>query len=459
MSKKFFITLALAGTLAVFANAAEHAHDANCAHGAHETHAHGDHDEAEHAPHEHDHAEHEGEHEADHAHEHDHDAHAGEACDGHDHDAHDDAEDAGTRVEISPRARQSVAMRFETVSDASVSAARSYYGQMRVPADAVKTAAMPAAGRVRFFVTPGQNVEPGTPLYSLSSPELIAMRSDLAQAEADLSRARSNLAALEARLERLAKIGTKNGALESEAAFLRAEIPVLAAAAERSRGLWLAATDGAELRDGRLIVSSPFAGRIQSLDLSEGAWGERGAGALTLVSSRALEFKGSAFGADAFAGTQARLAVSVGGETLRLAGTLRVSAQIDEATQARTIYFVPENLPEGVFPGQVARLEVFRRDEADEGFVPVPSSAVIKVGVDDVVFVRDPHDENAFFARKVKTRPARRGVTPVKGVRAGETVVVKGGYELKYVLPADGNAAKKTAGHFHADGKFHEGEH
>ena len=56
MSKKFFITLALAGTLAVFTNAAEHAHDANCAHGAPETHAHGDHDDAEHAPHAHDHA-------------------------------------------------------------------------------------------------------------------------------------------------------------------------------------------------------------------------------------------------------------------------------------------------------------------------------------------------------------------------------------------------------------------
>ncbi|MGN0834942.1 MAG: efflux RND transporter periplasmic adaptor subunit [Candidatus Spyradosoma sp.] len=441
MSKKFLITLALAGTLAVFANAEEHEHGAGC---AHETHAHDDHDEAAHEAHAHD--EHDG---ADCGGAHDHADHA--------HDEH--AEEAGTRVEISPRVRQSLEMRFETVSDAPVSAARSYYGQMRVPAEAMKTAALPASGRVRFFVTPGQNVEPGAPLYALASPELIAMRSDLAQAEADLARARSNLAALETRLERLAQIGTKNGALESEAAFLRAEIPVLAAAAERSRGLWHAATDGAELRDGKLIVSAPFAGRIQSLDLSEGAWGERGAGALTLVASHALEFKGAAFGADAFAGTQARLAVSVGGETLRLAGTLRVEAQIDEATQARTIYFTPENLPEGVYPGQVARLEVFRRDEADEGFVAVPSGAVIKVGVDDVVFVRDPQDANAFFARKVKTRPTRRGVTPVKGVRAGETVVVKGGYELKYVLPADGNAPKKAAGHFHADGKFHEGEH
>lgn len=434
MLKKFYLSLALAGTLAAFANAARHEHDAACAHD-HETHAHEtghDHDAHE------THAGHEDEKCGEQAHARAHAEHA-----------HSYDEDAGTRIEISPRARQSVAMCFEKISEVPVSAMRSYYGQMRVPADAVKTAAL----------TPGQSVEIGTPLYSLDSPDLIAMRNDLAQAEADLARAQSNLAALETRLARLAEIGTKNGSLESEAAFLRAEIPVLSAAAERSRGLWRSATDNAELRDGKLIVSSPFAGKIQSLDLSEGAWGERGAGVLTLVAPRSLEFKGSAFGADAFAGTLARLAVAVEGETRRFAGTLRVSEQIDEATQSRTIYFVPENLPKSVYSGQVARLEVFRRDEADEGFVSVPSSAVIKVGVDDVVFVRDPHDENAFFARKVKTRPARRGTTPVKGVRAGEIVVVKGGYELKYVLPAGGNAPKKTAGHFHADGKFHEGEH
>ena len=47
-----------------------------------------------------------------------------------------------------------------------------------------------------------------------------------------------------------------------------------------------------------------------------------------------------------------------------------------------------------------------------------------------------------------------------QGHAVGETVVSEGGYELKYVLPADGNGpAKKAAGHFHADGKFHEGEH
>lgn len=352
-------------------------------------------------------------------------------------------------------------MRFEKVADRPISETRSYYGQMIVPAEALKTGALSAAGRVRFHVKPGQEVTAGTPLFSLASPDLITLESDCAEAEANLSRARSNLSTLEKRLARLAEIGTKNSSLENDAAFLKAEIPVLAAAAKRTRGLWQIATLGGTFRNGVLTVRSSFSGRIQSLDLNEGAWGEQGASALTLVVPQALEFKGIAFGNDSFVGKKARLAVHIGDETHYYDGTLRISAQIDEATQARTIYFVPEKADAAIYPGQVARLEVFTpATEAEADFVPVPSSAVVKVGVDDIVFVCAPADPNLFFARKVKTLPARRGMTPVKGIRTGETVVSKGGYELKYVLPVDGNAPKrKTAGHFHADGKFHEGEH
>ena len=59
---------------------------------------------------------------------------------------------------------------------------------------------------------------------------------------------------------------------------------------------------------------------------------------------------------------------------------------------------------------------------------------------------------------KVHAGASRRGMTPVSGLVPGQRIVVKGGAELRYLLPADGQK-KKSAGHFHADGKFHEGEH
>lgn len=431
-----------------------HAHNENCTH-VHE-HSEGAHHYAgSESGHEHGSActhDHTHENARPHAHDHEH----GETCSEHVH-----ASDAGTPVKISDRARQSIAMRFEKISDRPISETRSYYGQMIVPAEALKTGALPAAGRVRFFVKPGQDIVAGTPLFALASPELITLQSDKIEAEANLSRAEANLSTLEKRLEKLAGIGTKNSSLENEADFLRAEIPVLKAAAARAQGLWQIATLGGNFRDGILTVYSAFSGNVQSLDLTEGAWGEQGASALTLVVPQALEFKGIAFGNDSFVGKKARLAVTVGDEIRLFEGTLRISAQIDETTQARTIYFVPARADAEIYPGQVARLEVFTpATEAEAAFIPVPSSAVVKVGVDDIVFVCSPDDANLFFARKVETLPARRGITPVKGVRVGETVVSKGGYELKYILPVDGNAPRpKTAGHFHADGKFHEGEH
>ena len=82
---------------------------------------------------------------------------------------------------------------------------------------------------------------------------------------------------------------------------------------------------------------------------------------------------------------------------------------------------------------------------------------MVKVGVNDVVFIKT--GEDAFVMKKVQILPARQGKTPVKGLIPGQTIVTKGGYELKYILPAEGSGSKKAAGHFHADGQFHEGEH
>lgn len=85
--------------------------------------------------------------------------------------------------------------------------------------------------------------------------------------------------------------------------------------------------------------------------------------------------------------------------------------------------------------------------------VSIPDSAVVKVGVDDVVFVEV--SEGKFAMVKVHAGTSRRGLTRFRA-HPGQKIVVKGGYELKYLIPGDGE--KKKAGHFHADGVFHEGK-
>lgn len=379
----------------------------------------------------------------------------------HDHDEAQEKEhaDAPVPITISQRARESIAMRTEKISSVPATNLRSYYGQIIVPASAQKTAAIPAAGRIRFFVKVGETVRAGEPLFSLSSPTLIEMRSDVLDAEAALERARSELKTLQARLAKLEEIEIKNSELESSIRFKEAEIKTLATAAQRSINLWNQATLGAEFKNNKLIVPARYDGNIQSIDMNEGAWGEQGAPALTYIASGELEFKASIYGNDSLSGASARLVLTLGGKTNYFAGTLRVATQIAEDSQTRTIYFLPEKLPPEAFAGQVARLEIFTPEELQKDFLLVPNSAVIKVGIDNIVFVCDAENPNKFIAIKVKTLPSRRGMTPVHGVPANATIVTKGGYELKYVLPSTAGTQKKAAGHFHADGKFHEGEH
>lgn len=217
------------------------------------------------------------------------------------------------------------------------------------------------------------------------------------------------------------------------------------------------ATASGELKDNLLYVYAAADGSVQSVDMTQGAWGEQGAPALVMTNKGDLEFATTIYGTDPVHYAKAQLALTRGKNTELLDGSLRVADQVDPATQSRALYFTPDRLPEGTHAGQLARLDLYSRDSATDGFIPVPNSAVVKVGVNDVVFIKT--GEDAFVMKKVQTLPARQGKTPVKGLIPGQTIVTKGGYELKYILPAEGSGSKKAAGHFHADGQFHEGEH
>lgn len=387
---------------------------------------------------------------------------AGEACtDDHSQDKHP-GEGAGTLADMVPlhvdeKARHSLDMRFEKVTAIPHGAEKTLHGQMVIPPHAVTTYALPAAGRVTFHVKSAQQVRKGDLLYTLASPDIVEMEGAAAQARADLNRCVAELSALKERRELLEKIGTKNSELNTSIRFKEAEEESLKAAlSAASNKLKLAAASG-EMKDNTLYVYAAADGSVQSVDMTQGAWGEQGAPALVMANKGELEFTTTIYGADPVHYAKAQLALTQGRNTELLDGALRVAEQVDPATQSRTLYFTPDRLPAGTHAGQLARLDLYSHDSATDGFIPVPNSAVVKVGVNDVVFIKT--GEDAFVMKKVQTLPARQGKTPVKGLIPGQTIVTKGGYELKYILPAEGAGSKKAAGHFHADGQFHEGEH
>lgn len=396
---------------------------------------------------------------------HDHEGHQhaeGKACtDDHDHDK-PSAGGAGALEDMIPlhvdeKARHSLDMRFEKVTAVPHGAERTLHGQMVIPPHAVNTYALPAAGRVTFHVKSAQQVRKGQLLYTLASPDIVEMEGAAAQAKAELNRCIADLAALKERRQTLEKIGTKNSELNTTIRFKETEEESLKAALNASENKLKLATASGELKDNLLYVYAAADGSVQSVDMTQGAWGEQGAPALVMTNKGDLEFATTIYGTDPVHYAKAQLALTRGKNTELLDGSLRVADQVDPATQSRALYFTPNRLPEGTHAGQLARLDLYSRDSATDGFIPVPNSAVVKVGVNDVVFIKT--GEDAFVMKKVQTLPARQGKTPVKGLIPGQTIVTKGGYELKYILPAEGSGSKKAAGHFHADGQFHEGEH
>ncbi len=395
----------------------------------------------------------------DHDHDHDHDHEADSKDDDHDHEASKGLADI-VPVHIDAKAIHALDMKIEKVVAQPHAATKSYYGQLEIPPSAVQTFSLPSSGRVIPHVQSAQKVKKGDVLYTLESPDIVDLAGKVRDAEASLKRAEAELLTLTARRDQLEKIGTRNSELDTSIRFKEAEIPGLRSTLETARNQFQIATSGGTMEGNLLVVRAPIDGSVQSVDTNHNAWEEQGVPILVMTEPGKLEFKATAYASDSLRHSAAHLVLTSpdGKKSIILNGTTRISAQINPENQTRTIYFVPDKVPTEAYAGQVARLELNEPADAREGFISVPNSAIVKVGINDVVFLRDKDDDDLFLMVKVETLPSRRGMTPVKGIKEGQLLVTQGGYELKYVLP-EGNGPKKAAGHFHADGKFHEGEH
>ena len=460
---KYLLTLACAawGVLPVSVAQEAHEHDGCCGHDHAAEKTEHQHDHAacighDHAPaaeekaHQHDgccghdHAAEKTEHQHDHA-----------ACSGHDHAA----DDGPVLVTADPRSRQMLRMRVEEVPEADLALTHSLYGYLTATEHAMETYSLPCAGRISLAVKSAQSVKKGDVLYTVISPEVGAQVAELAHAESSLKRCNAELATLRSRLEKLQAIGTANSELESDYKFKDAEQMQLVQGVEVAKSRLRMLVMDAELQEQSgmttLVVRAKSDGTVRNVGITQGSWGEQGAAVVTMSNAADMEIVATLYASDQPMIERVRATMPVGREQVAVSGSWRLDEQVNTEKQTRTLYFTPEKLPAGAAAGQLCRLDLYAGD-AEGHQVSIPDSAVVRVGVDDVVFVEVR--EGTYAMVKVHAGASRRGMTPVSGLVPGQRIVVKGGAELRYLLPADGQK-KKSAGHFHADGKFHEGEH
>lgn len=391
--------------------------------------------------------------------EHDHD-HEGGACkDEHDHNHEGGAcsSSSGVVVKADARARSILGMQVQEVPAVTATLTGSLYGRLTIPEHAVETYALPVAGRISLRVKSAQQVQAGDILYTVQSPDYADRVTEAEELQYDLERCEAEVQVMEDRNARLREVGSRNSELEAQLSFKKAEKRRLqqSALAARNRVRMLSAGAEETREDGlpTLAVRARTAGTVRNVGFTQGSWGEQGAAVITMSRRDAVEITAPLYAGNMPQVERVQAYVPMGREMKAVAGTWRIADQVDPDTQTRTLFFTPETAPEGVPAGTLCRLDLFSGDDA--GSVSIPDSAIVKVGTDDVVFLET--GEGNFVMVKVQAGASRRGMTPVRGLTPGQRVVVKGGYELKFLLPAGGGT--KKAGHFHADGRFHEGEH
>ncbi len=425
----------------------EHVHGEGCTHdhGAEHQHEHG-----EACTHDHGHT-HGESCSHDHAHEH------GAGC-SHDHGGSCSGGDAPVLVTADAHARHISAMKIETVPAAGLALQHSLYGYLTVPSHGLETYSLPCGGRISLRVKSAQSVKKGEVLYTVISPEVSELVADIKKQEAAITRCGEEIDSISQRLARLQSAGTTSSDLTEQLNFKNAEKRQLQRELEVTQTKLKILVMGAEITPENgmptLVVRATSDGIVRNVGITQGSWGEQGAPVVTMSNLASMEVVGTLYGNDVPDFSSIRATRLSGRNQQELTGTWRMAEQVDPEKQTRNLFFTPDALPADARPGQLCRLDMYA-DGGEQGYVNIPDSALVKVGIDDVVFLEIK--EGTFAMVKVQAGISRRGMTPVKGLIPGQKLVVKGGYELRYLLPADGSQQKK-AGHFHADGKFHEGE-
>ena len=318
-------------------------------------------------------------------------------------------------------------------------------GQLLPNEDRTVRLGAPAGGRiVSVSVRPGDRVARGRVLVTLQSPEAAMAQAELAKAEAEAASRQAQALygkSVRERAERLLALKAIPRQ-EYERAIAEDELAragLAQAQAELRRARSTARQLGASASTaGLLELRSPQQGVVLARTAVPGAVVEAGA-ALVIVTDPAslwlvvnapeqtsglfrvgapLRFTVPAFPADTFT-----------------APVDAVGAGLDPATRTLSIRATIKNLGGRLKPEMLAT--VLMRGEGRTAAVLLPADAVQLVDGHPAVFVAFPDGKGGarFEARTVRVSPASGGKTPVtEGLTAGALVVMQGAFTLKAEL-------------------------
>ncbi len=379
--------------------------------------------------------------------------HAGETCTG-EHTA------ANLAFEVPERAQRLLGLSFVTAAPRRVTGTVRFPGRFEWMPGARRVYAAAVRGAVELHVRPPQQVNVGDRLFTLSSPEWTEKNGLVRESEAVLAQVRSELAALSNRLSRVHETGVRNADLEQQFAVKEAEAERADRARENAMSYLSAVLSFCRETDGVLLFEAREAGLVERVSVENGAWVESGAEIVRVARADGLWFR-----ADGVLSEMAEVRTGqVGfveplgqGHAAAVYGTVELGLSADGTARMQPVCLVLPPPPPWALPGSAGVLSVVTAENVPEN-VAVPLSCIVRDGLRSIVFVRDAKDQERFSACEVELGANDGDWAEVKGLESGTIAVMKGAHELKLALPAQGTQ-QRAAGHFHADGQFHEGKH
>lgn len=409
------------------------------------------------------------------------------------------------RISVPATVRRNLGITFADVEFRRVAQTLRIPGVFELQPHARREYHLPLPGRVELLVDHLDRLETGDPLYRYQSPkwpellheiilgeqEMETAMAEILVADASLSEAHTMLEVLRGRLQSLREARASNAELESRATQLEASLPRLEGElqlaqtklknAERTRehALHRASTasgipsidlvKNVETGAGAapayttidwIVVTAQSEGVVEALHMTDGSFAD----APTLVISTAdpsdLRFRAQALQADlpllrsigqAHIVPSQAPGLSAGAG---IASTLQFGLEAHPEERSTTLFATPSALAPWIRPGVSAFLEIETRS-TESPAIAIPSSAILRDGLEHVVFRQDPSDPEQVIRVVADLGLSDGRWTVVRsGLQHTDRVVLSGAYELKLGTRQDTIGAQ-VGGHIHADGTTH----
>jgi cobalt-zinc-cadmium efflux system membrane fusion protein len=292
---------------------------------------------------------------------------------------------------------------------------------VRVDETRAERVGAPLGGRVgKVFAELGQPVSVGTPLFSVASPDLAALRADQEHAKVDLAASKATFERVHAIVE--ARALPEKEELQAAQALKQAE---LASTASASRLSSLKVTTQGY---GEFVVHATRAGQVAEKSVLPGQEIDPGAqGNLMMIADlSSVWVVAELFESDSIGvkpGTKTRVTVSSIPGRVFDAAVETVSAVVDPERHSIPIRVRLDNADGSLKPNTFARMQFFTA--APLGSVDIASSALVTDGSNQYVYIRGM--DSKFSRRRVTAGAAREGrVIVTEGLAPGDIVVERG---------------------------------